>query len=73
MREFHVDIPLGRIAGLRNGGGSDGANVPRVLALHGWLDNAASFIPLASQLHGIDQAVEGAEPTTALPASVVET
>lgn len=49
MREFHVDIPMGRITGLRNHG--DG---PRVLALHGWLDNAASFIPLAQHLHGID-------------------
>ena len=49
MHEFHVDIPMGRVAGLRNHG--DG---PRVLALHGWLDNAASFIPLARHLHGID-------------------
>ena len=54
MREFHVEIPMGRIAGLRNQGDSHGKNVPRVLALHGWLDNAASFIPLAPHLHGID-------------------
>ncbi len=50
MRAFAVDIPLGRIAGLRTG--TDGA--PRVLALHGWLDNAASFVPLAAQLPDID-------------------
>ena len=50
MHEFHVDIPMGRIAGLRNEGGKG----PRVLALHGWLDNAASFIPLAQHVHGID-------------------
>ncbi|UNK48367.1 alpha/beta hydrolase [Lysobacter sp. S4-A87] len=50
MHEFELDTPLGRIAGLR--GGQSGA--PRVLALHGWLDNAASFVPLAEHLHGID-------------------
>ena len=50
MREFAIDIPLGRIAGLR--WGEPGA--PRVLALHGWLDNAASFVPLAARLRGID-------------------
>ena len=49
MREVGIDIPLGRIAALRNDG--EGA---RVLALHGWLDNAASFLPLAPHLRGID-------------------
>jgi pimeloyl-ACP methyl ester carboxylesterase len=51
LREFEVDIPLGRITGLRGDG--DG---PRVLALHGWLDNAASFIPLAAHLPGVQLA-----------------
>jgi pimeloyl-ACP methyl ester carboxylesterase len=50
LREFTVDIPMGRIAGLRRG--DPGA--PRVLALHGWLDNAASFVPLAAHLPGIE-------------------
>lgn len=49
-REFGIDIPLGRIAALR--GGSEGG--APVLALHGWLDNAASFVPLARHLGGVD-------------------
>ena len=49
MRDINIEIPLGRIAALRNDG--DG---PRVLALHGWLDNAASFIPLSAHLRGIN-------------------
>ena len=50
MREFEIGIPLGRIGALRQGE----PDAPKVLALHGWLDNAASFVPLAEHLHGID-------------------
>ena len=53
LREFEVDIALGRITGLR----SAATTGPRVLALHGWLDNAASFVPLASHLPGVQLVV----------------
>lgn len=46
MHELRLETRRGRIAGLR--GGQPGA--PRLLALHGWLDNAASFLPMAPWL-----------------------
>ena len=49
-QEAGFDIPLGRITALRAGDPQG----PKVLALHGWLDNAASFIPLAEQLPHLD-------------------
>lgn len=48
LHDFELQIPLGRITGLR----SEGEGT-RVIALHGWLDNAASFVPLASHLPGV--------------------
>ncbi|MGD8681969.1 MAG: alpha/beta hydrolase [Lysobacterales bacterium] len=49
-REVRLDTPLGRLAGL--GWRHDAA--PRVLCLHGWLDSAASFMPLAPLIGPLD-------------------
>ena len=48
MRECMLDTPRGRFAIVRHGQAGGAAAPLRVLALHGWLDNAASFAPLAA-------------------------
>ena len=50
LREIALDSPRGELAALR--GGTAGG--PRLLCLHGWLDNAASFLPLAPHLREFD-------------------
>ena len=49
-RDIELDTRQGRQAALA--WQHEGA--PRVLCLHGWLDNAASFLPLAARLEGFD-------------------
>lgn len=50
--EIVVDLPHIRLAGLRFGQGKQ-----VIFALHGWLDNAMSFAPLAQALAGDDVSI----------------
>jgi pimeloyl-ACP methyl ester carboxylesterase len=50
MREIIIDSARGRFAALRN----DRTHAPKLLAMHGWLDNAASFRPMAPWLAHYD-------------------
>lgn len=50
LREFACPSRVGTLAGLRSGD----PHGPKVLAVHGWLDNAASFVPLSAQLPQLD-------------------
>jgi pimeloyl-ACP methyl ester carboxylesterase len=50
LREIRLGTARGELAALR--GGTPGG--PKLLCLHGWLDNAASFLPLAPLLAEFD-------------------
>ena len=50
LLEIQLKTSRGVLAGLR----AEAANGAPLLCLHGWLDNAASFVPLSAHLPGLD-------------------
>ena len=50
LHEVRLPVAWGELAGQR----LENPGRPRVVALHGWLDNAASFVPLLPYLAGLD-------------------
>jgi len=52
VEEFRIDTEAGGIAGLH--WEAKRPDAPKVLCVHGWMDNAASFLPLAQHLGGLD-------------------
>ena len=50
VSEFRLTTRNGGLAGLHWQAEQSSQNSPKILALHGWLDNAASFIPIAEYL-----------------------
>lgn len=49
-QEYQLETRNGKITGMHWAANSTAKNPPQILALHGWLDNAASFQPLAQYL-----------------------
>lgn len=52
LEELLLDTRAGEVALLH--WPAVGARAQKLLCLHGWLDNAASFVPLAQHLNGVD-------------------